>query len=145
MKKSILSFSVLITFAFYAFFSSSKSSIVSQLPQPSPDLNITPFIPITASSKNFKNGGYTGTVEDVYYGNIQVKATISSNKLSDVQFLQYPNDKDNSIKISRRAMPILKSEAIKSQSNNVDIVSGATETSVGFRKSLGSALTQAQK
>ena len=93
----------------------------------------------------FKNGDYTGTIENVYYGNVQIKAVISNNQLSDVIFLQYPKDKDNSVKISQRAMPILRSEAIKSQSANVDIVSGATETSSGFRKSLGNALAQAQK
>lgn len=144
MKKSILSFSVIIAFAFYAFFSTSKSPVVSRSTNSSSDLNTTP--PLTGSnSKKMKDGIYNGTVEDVYYGNIEVKATIASGKLTNVQFLQYPNDKDNSIKISQRAMPILKSEAIKSQSANVDIVSGATETSAGFIKSLGNALAQAQK
>jgi len=40
-------------------------------------------------------------------------------------------------------MPILKSEAIKSQSSRVNTVSGATYTSTGFKQSLASALAQA--
>jgi uncharacterized protein with FMN-binding domain len=145
MKKSVLSFSVIIAFAFYAFFSTSKSIVVSQPTNSTSDLNTTLPLSDKSNSKKMKDGVYNGTVEDVYYGNIEVKATIASGKLTNVQFLQYPNDKDNSIKISQRAMPILKSEAIKSQSANVDIVSGATETSAGFIKSLGNALAQAQK
>lgn len=144
MKKLILSFSIIIAFVLYAFFSNSKSNSSPQLASSSSDLNIVPPQSIP-NGVMFKNGDYTGTIENVYYGNVQIKAVISNNQLSDVIFLQYPKDKDNSVKISQRAMPILRSEAIKSQSANVDIVSGATETSSGFRKSLGNALAQAQK
>ena len=143
MKKLILSFSIIITFGLYAFFINSKSSSSPQLSSGS-DLYIVPPQSMP-NGVRFENGDYTGTIEDVYYGNVQIKAVISNNQLSDVVFLQYPKEKDNSVKISQRAMPILRSEAIKSQSADVDIVSGATETSSGFRKSLGNALAQAQK
>lgn len=144
MKKSTLSFSVIIIFAFYAFFSNSKSNPTPQLSALNSDLNILPPQSIP-DGVSFNDGVYTGKTEDVYYGNVQVKATVSGGKLVNVQFLQYPKDKDNSVNISQRAIPILRSEAIKSQSADVDIVSGATETSLGFIKSLSNALAQAQK
>lgn len=91
----------------------------------------------------YKDGQYTGSVADAYYGNVQVKAIIKSGKISDVQFLQYPSDRNTSIVINTQAMPILVQEAVQAQSSNVDIVSGATETSSAFRQSLASALAQA--
>jgi len=41
-------------------------------------------------------------------------------------------------------MPSLKQEAIQTQSAQVDIVSGATQTSQAFIQSLASALTKAK-
>lgn len=93
----------------------------------------------------YKDGTYTGSVEDVYYGNVQVRTIISNGNLTSVEFLQYPNGRDNSVKINSRAMPLLKSEAIVSQKAEVDIVTGATQTSKGFIKSLDNALAQATK
>ncbi len=92
----------------------------------------------------YKDGSYTGSVADAYYGNVQVKAVIQSGKITDVQFLEYPSDRSTSVYINGQAMPYLTQEAIQSQNSNVDIVSGATETSLAFRESLASALTQAQ-
>ena len=92
----------------------------------------------------YANGTFTGSVVDAYYGNIQVQAIIANGQISDVQFLQYPSDRSRSVSINTRAMPILKSEAISAQSANVDIVSGATDSSRAFVQSLGSALAQAR-
>jgi len=95
------------------------------------------------TTSSYKDGQYTGDAADAYYGYIQVKVTISSGKITDVVFLQYPNDRQNSIYINSQAMPILKQEAIQAQSAKVDIVSGATDTSSAFIQSLTSALNQA--
>lgn len=92
----------------------------------------------------YKDGTYTGSVEDVYYGNIEVKTIISNGNIVDIAFLQYPKGRDNSQKINARAMPILISEAISIQDSNVDTVTGATQTSKGFRNSLADALAQAK-
>ncbi len=93
----------------------------------------------------YKDGTYSGSVEDVFYGNVEVRTAVSNGNISSISFLQYPDDRDNSVKINERAIPILKSEAIKAQSADVDIVTGATQTSKGFIKSLGFALAQAKK
>jgi uncharacterized protein with FMN-binding domain len=96
-----------------------------------------------SSSGQYKDGNYTGSVADAYYGNVQVKASISGGKIADVSFLQYPDTHSESVYINQQAMPYLKQEAIKSQNANVDIISGATFTSQAFIQSLTSALSQA--
>ena len=99
--------------------------------------------PVAAPKGQYRDGTYTGTSVDAYYGNIQVKIVVSGGKISDVQFLDYPQDRSNSVRINTYAMPLLKSEAIKVQSANVDAVSGASFSSAAFKKSLASALAQA--
>lgn len=91
----------------------------------------------------YKNGTYTGQVTDAFYGNVQVKVTITNGRISNVQFLDYPHDRSNSVRINSQATPLLAQEAIQVQSSNVDIVSGATATSEAFMQSLASALAQA--
>ena len=98
---------------------------------------------VAVNTGQYKNGAYTGSVADAYYGNVQVVATISGGRLSDVTFLQYPSDRRTSQQINTRATPILRSEAITAQSAQVNIVSGATETSRAFVQSLSSALALA--
>jgi uncharacterized protein with FMN-binding domain len=98
----------------------------------------------TATTAAYKDGTYTGSEANAFYGTIQVQATISGGKLTDVQFLQYPNDRPNSVSVNQQAMPLLKQEAIAAQSAQVDAVTGATDTSQAFVQSLGSALSQAK-
>lgn len=95
------------------------------------------------SSGTYKDGSYTGSTEDAYYGSVQVKATTSGGKITDVTFLQYPDTHSTSVYINQQAMPYLQQEAIKAQSANVNVVSGATYTSQAFIQSLQSALSQA--
>jgi uncharacterized protein with FMN-binding domain len=58
--------------------------------------------------------------------------------------LQYPNERERSVEINGYADPQLTQEAIQAQSAQVDIVTGATDTSEAFMQSLNDALTQAQ-
>lgn len=103
----------------------------------------TPTSTPVANTGKYKNGTYTGSVVDAYYGNVQVRVVISGGEIVDVQFLDYPQDRRNSVRINSRAMPYLISEAITLQDFNVDTVSGASFTSAAYRKSLSSALAQA--
>ncbi len=95
------------------------------------------------SAGQYKDGSYRGSVADAYYGNVQVSATISDGKLSDVKFLQYPHTHQTSVYINHQAMPYLIQESIKAQSSQVDVISGATFTSQAFQQSLSNALSQA--
>jgi uncharacterized protein with FMN-binding domain len=92
----------------------------------------------------YKDGSYTGSVADAFYGPLQVQVTIANGKISNVQFLQSPNDRSESIEINQQAEPTLTQEAIQQQSAQVDVVSGATQTSQAFVQSLQSALSQAK-
>ena len=93
---------------------------------------------------SYKDGTYTGSVADAFYGNVEVQANISGGKLASVTFLQYPSDRSTSRSINSQAMPYLQQEAIAAQSGQVNVVSGATDTSQAFVQSLTSALAQAQ-
>ncbi len=114
-------------------------------PQTQTPPNNTPVqtTPVPASSL-YKNGEYTGTLADAYYGNVQVKAVIQNGKIANVIFLDYPQDRQTSVRINTQAMPLLKDEAIQAQSATVDIISGATQTSGAFQESLASALSKAK-
>ncbi len=120
-----------------------KQTIPTTVPVTTKPLPVPTPVPVTKKGL-YTDGSYTGSVANAYYGNIQVQATVSGGQLTDVQFLQYPNDRSTSIRKNTMAMPILKSEAIASQSANVRIVSGATDSSQAFQQSLGDALTQAR-
>lgn len=128
--------------------SATTSSAQGSPGNPPPQATPTP-LPANGSTNTpiqqgqYKDGTYTGGVADAFYGNIQVQAVISSGRITDVIFLQYPNDRSTSIAINTQAMPYLKQEAIQAQSAQVDIVSGASDTSQAFQQSLASALTQA--
>ncbi len=135
MKKVIVTGVVIIGFVFYAVFYQKSTST---------GLPVTNTTTSSATKGSYKDGEYTGSATDAFYGTIQVKATITNGNLSDVQFLQYPNDEAESVAVSKAAMPTLRQEAITSQNSKVDIVTGATQTSEAFRKSLASALTQAK-
>lgn len=91
----------------------------------------------------YKDGNYTGKSYNAYWGNVQVSVSITNGKISNVKFLQYPNTHSTSVYINQQVMPYLKQEAIKAQSSNVQLISGATFTSQAFQQSLQSALSQA--
>ena len=97
----------------------------------------------STTTGQYKNGSYTGTEADAQWGLVQVKISIQNGRLTNVQFLEYPNHRDRSVEINNYAMPQLTSEAISAQSSQVDVISGATDTSEAFMQSLGDALTQA--
>ncbi len=116
-------------------------------PGPTPDSTPSPVPtppPPPKPAGQYIDGSYTGPAADAFYGLIQVKAIISGGKITDVIFLQYPNDRSTSRSINKQAMPYLKTEAIQAQSASVNIVSGATDSSIAFRESLKGALLQAK-
>ncbi len=74
---------------------------------------------------------------------MQVRVTLQGTRITDVEALHLPSDRERSAEISDFAGPRLRQEALKAQSANIDTVSGATYTSEGYRQSLQSALDQA--
>jgi uncharacterized protein with FMN-binding domain len=121
-----------------------QKSITTNLTTPKTSTVLKPTTsPVTTPTGKYKDGTYTGNVADAYYGNIQVQAVITNGNITDVIFLQYPNDRNTSIEINTQAMPILRQEAIQAQNAQVNGVTGASATSAAFVESLTSALSQA--
>lgn len=105
---------------------------------------LTPTSATGTSTSLYKDGTYTGSPADAQWGIVQVKVVIQNGKITAVPFLQYPNERDRSVRINSYADPQLSSEAIQAQSANVDVVTGATDTSEAFMQSLSDALSQAK-
>jgi len=150
VKKLALAAFVIFTFIVYSLHQRRESSVAivapSSISQPSSTPGLATSTPAAGSavSAAYKDGQYTGSVADAYYGNVQVQVTIAGGKLTKVNFLQYPSDRSTSRAINSQAVPYLQQEAIQAQSAQVDTVSGATYTSEAFVQSLGSALSQAK-
>lgn len=115
----------------------------SPAPKPTPKPTPTPT-PTPVLKGQYVDGSYTGSRVYVFYGYIQVRAIISGGKLTSVAILDYPQDRSTSREINGQALPLLVHEAIAAQSGNVDTISGASDSSEGFRQSLTSALAQAK-
>jgi uncharacterized protein with FMN-binding domain len=159
MKKFALSAFVLISFVIYSLLqrqrvdasvqgidplnNSAQPSSLNSLSTPSASNNNSSTITQETSQGSYKDGQYNGQAYDAYYGYVQVSAQVQNGRLVNISFLQYPNDRDHSVMLSNYSLPILRQEAIQAQSANVNIVSGATDTSLAFRQSLSSALAQA--
>ncbi len=142
MKKYILVLAVILIFATYVIYAREDDDDVKVV-APAGITTIPSTTPTTTTAL-YKDGTYTGDVTDAYFGNLQVQAIVTGGKLTDVKFLQYPNDRDTSTQINTQAMPYLKAEAIAKQNANVNIVTGATQSSEAFNVSLASALVQAK-
>ena len=160
MKKFIVAVFIIGAFIIYSFIYHSNSVALVPTPGTEPGsaatqpsaTSVVPTAPgatSTAGTTNtpgslYKDGSYTGSVADAQWGYIQVKAIIQNGKITDVQFLQYPNERNRSVEINSYADPQLTSEAIQAQGANVDIVTGATDSSQAFIQSLTDALSQAK-
>ena len=143
MKKILLSTVVIIAFVFYGIFHNTSSTTGTTTTNAT-STSTTGSSATGASASTYKDGTYTGSAADALYGNIQVQATISGGKITNVTFLQAPNDRSRSVEINSQADPLLAQEAIAAQSANVNIVSGATDSSQAFIQSLTAALAQAK-
>jgi uncharacterized protein with FMN-binding domain len=134
--------------SFYASFLAAGGTSPTPAPSPTPTPTPTPApaptpTPAPAPVARYIDGSYTGTTVTTVYGPVQVAVVIRGGKITEVTVPVFPNDRENSIRISNQALPILKQEALTAQSAEVSGISGATETSQGFKDSLQSALTQA--
>ena len=177
MKKYLISFFLIIAFAFYLLLNnqssmdvgpsagnpvavvtpsanptaSTKGAPIVTAPTPAPGVKNPAPTPAPApvpapapAAAAYKDGTYTGSVADAYFGSVQVAAVIKSGQLSNVNILQYPNDSGHSRAVSNSSLPQLVQEAVQAQNANVNIVSGATQTSQAFQQSLADALAQAK-
>ena len=113
------------------------TSVISSTPAPSagPDTS--------QASGSTGTTTVTGSAASTRYGPVQVAITTDGGTITEVSVLEYPNSDSRDVEINNYALPILVQETIDAQSANVDMVSGATFTSIGYQQSLQSALDQA--
>lgn len=126
------------------FTNDTTGSISVSVPMP----RLRPAQPVAATPPplpkgQYRDGAYAGPTVDAFYGWVQVRAVVQGGKLISVDILQYPADRRTSARINRYALPVLKREVLTAQSARVDIVSGATLTSLAYRRSLSDALAAA--
>ncbi|WP_406328633.1 FMN-binding protein [Streptomyces sp. NBC_00203] len=84
----------------------------------------------------------TGNVAQTQYGPVQVRITVSGDKITKAEAVQAPSGGTSSQKTAL-AVPKLNQEAVAAGSADIDAVSGATYTSGGYKQSLQSALDKA--
>jgi uncharacterized protein with FMN-binding domain len=108
-------------------------------PSATPDEAATPTPMASATTAD---ATVTGPVVDTRWGPVQVEVTISGGAITDVVALQLPTGR-RSGEISDQAAPLLREQALQTQSANIDGVSGATYTSYAYAESLQAALDQA--
>lgn len=100
---------------------------------------------------------FTGNLASVdRWGELQVTITVRktttkvgtrtrvTRKIIGLSVPVYPNHTDRSVFINTQALPVLRSEALRANSANIDMVSGATDSSDGFVQSLQSAILKAK-
>jgi uncharacterized protein with FMN-binding domain len=90
-----------------------------------------------------ESGTFDGDVVVTRFGVVQVQITVSDGRITSVEALQVPNRDRHDDLINDRAAPILNEQAVERQSAQLDLVSGATLTSMGYMQSLQSAIDKA--
>jgi uncharacterized protein with FMN-binding domain len=78
------------------------------------------------------------------FSTIQVEAVVLHGRLIRVRTVYLTGDGPHTQALNARAEPILRREALKAGSADIDVVSGATYTSQSWRGSLKAAIEQAR-
>src|SRR5947209_13923852 len=115
----------------------------SPTPSPSPSATSPVPTPSPSAASGYKDGTYTGQDIQNQFGDTQVKVVISGGRITDVQAVQLPYDRQRSAEISQYAAPQLHDEVLQAQSAQIDLLGGATFTSDAYAQSVQSALDQA--
>jgi uncharacterized protein with FMN-binding domain len=100
---------------------------------------------LVKSSGNYHDGTFKGMSAKTSYGTVRVEVKIRDGRIADVKTLEMPGSHPHSKEISRSSAPLLKKNVLKSQSADIDFVSGATITSYGYQQSLQAALDKAAR
>lgn len=85
---------------------------------------------------------YSGTAIQDQYGIVQAVLTVQGERITAVS-ISAPRDDQRSASINSYAVPLLVSETLQAQSANINLVSGATDTSDAYVQSLQSAVKKA--
>jgi len=108
-----------------------------------PAPSVDTIVPLAPTMVSYKDGSFTGPAVDAYWGQLQVQALVQNGQIASLSILRYPSDRRESVRINQQALPLLRNEVVKAQTAKVNIISGATLTSLAFMRSLDAALIQA--
>jgi uncharacterized protein with FMN-binding domain len=150
---------MVLLFGYHTSTSGPQRTATSQVAGPLPDAVTSGRIDTSAGgAQQSTTGGSTkkstgtsagksttvaGTNISTRWGPVQVQITVTGTSVTAIDMLAYPSENSRDQEISARALPILISETLAAQSADIDMVSGATYTSDGYRRSLQAALDQA--
>jgi uncharacterized protein with FMN-binding domain len=79
------------------------------------------------------------------FSSIQVQAELTRGRLTGVTTLSLTGADAHTLAINRRAEPLLREEALRAGSADIDVVSGATYTSESWIESLRAAIRAARR
>ncbi len=97
----------------------------------------------SGSGTGTTSGTVTGPTVQTQWGPIQVEITVDGGAITDIGVPVYPANNPRDLQINSYALPILVQETLDRQSAQIDMISGATVTSVGYLQSLQAALDKA--
>jgi hypothetical protein len=95
-------------------------------------------VPATAASTK----RVSGPTVNMRWGGVRVVLYVSGRRVTDVH-AAYPTERARSQRINLNAIPILRTEVLRAQSSRISAVSGATDTSGAYKRSLATALRTA--
>jgi uncharacterized protein with FMN-binding domain len=87
----------------------------------------------------------TGPLLTTPFSSIQVRAELTRGRLTGVRTLSLTGADAHTQALNARAEPILREEALRAGSADIDVVSGATYTSESWIESLRAAIRDARR
>ena len=87
----------------------------------------------------------TGDVAVTPFSYMEVRVTLTGDELTRVETVELSGTGARTQAINARAEPILREEALRAGSADVDVVTGATYTSRSYLQSLQSAIDKARR
>jgi uncharacterized protein with FMN-binding domain len=84
-----------------------------------------------------------GSLQTTQYGQLQVKLTVKSGRITNVGFTTFLANDGHSAGIDQTAAPVLIRETIIAQNAHIQGVSGATYTTSAYEQSLQAAIDKA--
>lgn len=130
----------------------SGSTTATTAPAPSPTGPTTPASstgsPVSTSTTTPSGGistavrSATGSVEQYGYGQLAVRVTVQSAKITGLDVIGLQTAESYSQQIANQVLPMLKSEVLSAQSLQINGISGATYTAEAYVYSIQSALNK---
>jgi uncharacterized protein with FMN-binding domain len=123
----------------------SPAPATSETPSSAPAAPAAPAataMPTPAPTNRPANGSFTGALVPTRFGDVQVRIVVTSGRVTDVVAVQMPSDRARSAEITQYVTPVLRSEVIRAQNAQIDVISGATFTSEAYAESVNDAMRQ---